>query len=85
MLMPFSTCWPPSYTDINLEADYARVVIETDSNCYRHNNVAILKTVVVYAVANVPNTHQIITCSQFRRSVETAIVAGSGFTASLSV
>lgn len=57
---------------------YVCGVVESKSNSHPHNNVAAL-IAVVYAIANVSNTHVIIACSLFWQPVEAIIATGSGF------
>lgn len=40
---------------------YVYGIDKKNFNSHQHNNVAALKTAIVYAVANVPNTHLVST------------------------
>lgn len=81
-MISFSTCWSLIFLVINRMAYYACRLVDRKSNNNHHNNVVALKAAVVYAMANILNTHPIITSSLFWRPVEAVIVAGNGFSES---
>lgn len=60
MTMSSSTCYSLSYQYINRMIYYVYGIDEKNFNSHQHNNVAALKTAIVYVVANVPNTHLVI-------------------------
>lgn len=52
---------------------------ERYSNRHPYNTITALRAAVVYALANIPNTHLIIPYSRFRQRAEAVIALDGGF------
>lgn len=72
------TCAVPSSPDINLVDYFVWGMVETDSSRYPHNTVAAVRAAIVYAMANIPNTHLIIACSLLKQHAEDVIGPDGG-------